>query len=249
MSLHRFLALTALPLATTFALSGCDFDLFDFEDGGGLINVHTTHHASPEDGRFPERPAPDRIEFTNDEGWDVLVSEALVATAGVHLEACDGAQHEVSMYFGTVPESLLERDCDLKGLGGSFMPPGRYCGATVTYAPYAAHENPDGYDNPVEAADGTTVFLKGVARKGEQEVFFELSTDAVFDVTVDLDRPLEIYSDHIGHEDVTLSKSYDRFFDGVDFNEIDSLDADALLPSVLEFETRVSAGITPNPMP
>lgn len=247
MSLPRLLTLVALPLAATFALSGCDF--FDFEDGGGLVNVHTTHHGTPEGGQFPERPAPDRIEFTNDEGWDILLSEALVATEAVRLEECGGSEQAIDMYFGTVPESLIRKDCDLLGLGGALIPEGRYCGATVTYAPYVADENPDGYDNPHADADGSTVFLKGVARKGEQEVFFEISTDAAFDVSVELDVPIKINEDHIGNEDVTLSKTYDRFFDGVDFNEIDALDADTVLPSVLEFETRVTAGITPHPVP
>ena len=54
--------------------------------------------------------------------------------------------------------------------------------------------------------------------------------------------PLAISAEEPFPVDLTLSKTYDRFFDGIDFDGFDSADMDANIMAVLELETRVAFG-------
>ena len=68
-------------------------------------------------------------------------------------------------------------------------------------------------------------------------------------VTGDLDistimngGPLKITAEEAFPVDLTLSKTYDRFFDGVDFSSFSEDDVNANIMAVLELETRVAFG-------
>ncbi len=235
--------------AATLALTGCD-NLFGLgPEPTSLLQVNVTHHATPEDGQFPDtRTTLGNREFPTDEGWSVTLTEAFVVTAEVSLQTCAGAEIALERYWGALPENFHREDLDLSTFGGATLSPGDYCGVTVTYGPFSpADEAARHHDKPKDEAmlDGATVFIAGYARRGDELVEFELRNTERLTIDLPINasgEPLRVSGEEAFPVELTLSKTYDRFFDGIDFSELSMDDLNANVLAVLEVETRLSSG-------
>lgn len=241
---------TALLLtAAMLSIPGCDV-LDGLEgDRSAMVQVHVTHHATPEAGVFPDRGEEGEFRtFETDEGWTVTLQEAFVVTASATLVACDGSTLPLGLYWGALPENITDSDLGLFSFGGAEVEPGDYCSVRVEYGPYvpgdvaAPHDMPEDED----ALVGATAYVRGFAQKGDEMVLFELRATDRISVEVDVQAedggPLRVSGDEPFPVELTLSKTYDRFFDAVDFATLDESDLSANMMAVLGSETRVSHG-------
>lgn len=236
-----FLAAATLLVPTLALSSGCDL-LTQLQQRTGIVDVFAGSHGNPdEQGNMPARNGGQLI-LVNDMDWEVYVNEAFVTTSAVTLQACDGERYDVDLYWGPLAEDLRETaDTEINGLGGVRANSGNYCELLVEFAPSAeAASNPD--------ATGTTVYLSGVALKGEARVDFLWVTDMEVDVSVDISaveggQPFNISKDQNFAKKLTVSKSYDRFFAGVDFDEeLSQADIEALIAATLSEGTIAKVG-------
>jgi len=243
---RRVTPLLALLPAIAVA-TGCDL-LEQYEDSGGTVNVFSTHHATPRDGDVPERNG-NAIRTTTDTGWDLIVSEAHLTTVGVTLNHCDGERaHAVDMYFGAYAENLRAPDLELEGVGAVTVPEGKYCSVTVEYGPYFSGGEASG--TSAAELEENTVFFAGLATRDGIEVPFELTAAFAVEVTTQLDKPLSLDHFESFAKDVSLSKTIDRFFDGIeDFDQMDQVGLEEHFAATLERETRAVLGtsVTPGP--
>jgi hypothetical protein len=233
---HLFAAL----LVPTLALgSGCDF-IDQLSERSAIVDVFTTSHGTPDEaGNKPNRNG-DQLIFTNDMGWQVFVDDAYVTTSAVTLLACDGERYDVEMYWGALAENVGETaDTEVAGVGGVRANSGTYCEVLVSYAP--------SQDADDAMAMGSTVLFTGSAVKGNQRIEFTWSSDVELEVEVDISEaeagaPFEIGRQEYFSKKLTISKSYNHFFDGVDFAEelsqddIEALITDSLLEGTVAFE-------------
>ncbi len=246
LSLRANAAALALIAGAVFT-GGCDLiDAFS-DSGDTLITVFANHHATPENGAVPDRGGDGDLRvFENDEGWTVHLADGLITTTGVTLHRCDGAQAPVEFYFGSVAEDLRSADLDRKTLGGTEVGAAEFCGVTVHYAPFSAQldEAPASMDAAV--VDGLTIYLHGFAEKGDARVTFTIEVDQSVDAYADLSaRPagaLRIRGNESFPVEMTVSKTYDRFFDGIDFATVTPEDLQAQALAIVELETRIEVG-------
>jgi hypothetical protein len=173
-------------------------------------------------------------------GWQVFINDAYVTTSAVTLLACDGERYDVEMYWGAMAENVGQTaDTEVAGLGGVRANSGTYCDVLVAYAP--TQETDDAM------AMGSTVLFIGSAVKGDQHVDFTWRSDVELEVEVDISevaagQPFSISEQENFSKKLTISKSYNHFFDGVDFAEalsqddIEALIADSLLEGTVAFE-------------
>lgn len=243
MSTPRHLVTTILAGALAFS-SGCEF-LEQFEDGGGLIDVYVTHNPTARDGEFPTHPA-DHFVVEGDDGWEIIVTDAYVTTTAITLHRCDGAKANADFYWGSKCEDLVGADVQAQGVGTVPADEGTYCSATVTYGPFA--EDDGGHGGIDDGGQtGGTVYLTGVAKRGDVDVPFQLSTFGTATVEVDLStiengQPFSMDHDQFFNKQLTFSKTYDRFFDGIEFDQLDSMDLERVVVDTLELETDVVFG-------
>lgn len=207
---------------------------------------------------FPDRGGEDMPRtFENDTGWTVTLLESYITISSLTLVACDGTPYPLEMFWGPCPEDLREEDLDILTVAGGKMPEGYYCGLQVGYGPYHAPAVDPGdedsrHDIPMNSeVDGTTVYLEGGATRnveGEDPVMFELENDRELVVDLDLSElggpgsPLHIAAKENFPKELTVSKTYDRFLDGVDFSSFDADDVEDELDNVLRDNTRVQEG-------
>lgn len=238
-----------LSLTAVFSVSGCD--LFT-EDKGGQINVFAAHHGTAVSSTFPSYGSEgvSRV-FTNDMGWTVRLTEAYVTTKSVELVGCDGATTNVSLYWGPWAEDIIDvGDVVVQGIGGITSSPKSYCSVRVKYEPFFYDEittagggnTPDNTD-----MDGQTVLLTYIAELGESVVSGTFTTQAsiiaeINTTTINDGGPITILSDQRVPVELTLSKTYDRFFDGIDFHTATSDDIDAAVLASLESDSAVTVG-------
>lgn len=241
------LPLAALVFAPTLALvSGCDL-FAALTETSAIVDVFTASHSTPdEQGELPEREG-DQLVFTNDMGWEVFVDEAYVTTTAVTLQACDGERFDIEMYWGAFAENLPETgDLEVQGVGAVRANSGTYCSVLVEYGPFEGGDTP--MDNP--DAIGTTVYIAGKALKDGVIVPFTWKTSVALEVEVDISevqqgKPFEIRKTEYVSKKLTVAKTYDRFFDGVDFDALGELgqdDIDSLLADTLTHHTQAFAG-------
>ena len=239
--------------ASTFALAGCDAigALKSFEEDSNDLVVYTTHYATPENGIFPDRGADSEARvFENDLGWRVVLTNAYVVTAAVELVSCKGNQVPVDMYWGPCPEDMTTTDLDSAAIGGMVTPAALYCEIIIDYGNY----DPDAsgsseFKHPIPddpEVVGATIYLAGYAELGDQSVPFDLRyTDSVsttLDIsTIDDGAPFRVEKGTMQAE-LTLSKTYDAFFQGVDFTNLDEAALTARLGDILVDQTRASVG-------
>lgn len=243
----RNIILTA-GLSAAIGTTGCEqLGLLDaLEERSSLVQVFATHHASPEDGRIPDRGGDGQSRvFDTDEGWTVTLTQGYVVTTGVTLHRCDGAAEPVELFWGPFAEDILDTDLDLFTVGSAEVEPGRFCSMTVHYGTYDAQEGAAGPE--ADVVDGATVYLHGLAERGDESVPFEVRAQGGVDVDLDLSSmedgaPLRVTGEESFPVELTLSKTYDRFFDAIDFTAMAQLDMGEHVLGVLEGETRVAPG-------
>jgi len=242
---HRFAALLGLLMPL---VGGCDpqswFD--DVQHERQLVDVLVTHHATPENGSFPDRggDGESRI-FVTDEGWEVQLLEAIVVTSATTLHQCDDGPIEIDMYWGALPEDISQRDLDALTLGSTKVESAEFCALTVHYGPYVP--GADAAPRSNEAIDGATIYMKGGASKDGVVVEFEIRVVDALDVDLDLSRvshgaPLSVDGKQGFPTELTVAKTYDRLFDGIDFATVAQPDLEAQVLAMLAMETRVSLG-------
>lgn len=246
MSIRRFPALTALLLVPVLGSSaGCDF-LDSLSQSSVIVDMFATSHGTPDSqGELPDRNGP-QLVFANDMGWEVYLDDAYVTTTALSLESCSGDRFDVEMYWGPLAEDIpAHGDYELHGVGGVRAMGGSYCSLVVQYGPSEV-----GMDNP--DALGSTVYLAGTAIKDDQTIEFVWKTELAIDVDVDISEidggdPFHVGDNEFVSKKLTVAKTYDRFFDGIDFADIDSLgqaDIDALLTDTLDQQTAAFVGTT-----
>lgn len=232
-------------------VGGCD------EAGGALLYVFSTHHATPEDGMFPDRGGEDMPRtFPNDMGWTVTLLESYITITSLTAVACDGTAYPLDMFFGPCPEDIRETDLDLVTVGGRKMPEGDYCQLIVGYGPYQTPNDDPSDDETLHSVptttdiDGTTVFMTGGAFADPEAEAVEFELRMGKNLTVELDltdlegpgKPMEIAAQEDFPVELTVSKTYDRFLDGVDFDTLDEEDVEDQLDNRLREVTRIQAG-------
>lgn len=230
---RRFPLLATLLLIPSVGLSsGCDF-LDQLQQRTGIVDVFAASHGTPdEQGNLPTHNG-EQLIFVNDMGWEVFIDEGYVTTSAVILEACDGQRFNVELYWGPLAEDIgATADRESNGLGGVRADSGTYCQMMVEYAPTAdTVENPD--------AIGSTVYLTGSALKGGKHIDFLWKTDMTIEVPVDISNieaggPFRVSENQNFAKDLTITKSYDQFFAGVDFNDkLTQGDVEALISATL----------------
>ena len=238
---RRISTLAAILVPTLALASGCDL-LDQLSQHTGIVDVFAASHGTPdEQGNLPTRNG-EQLIFVNDMGWEIFVDEAYVTTSGVTLQACDGERFDVELYWGPLAEDIGQTaDSELAGLGGVRADSGTYCELLVEYAPTAE-------EVPNSDAVGTTVYLTGSALKDGQHIDFlwksSVEVQAEVDITaVEAGKPFRISEDQQFSKKLTVSKSYDGFFDGVDFAEpLTQGDIDALIAASLEDGTIAKLG-------
>lgn len=235
----------SLALAAAALLSGgCDLIDALSDEGDTLVTVFSNHHATPTDGFVPDRGGDGELRvFENDAGWTVHLTGGLITTQGVTLHRCDGTQSPIEFYFGSIAEDLRSADLERRTLGGTEVGAGELCGVTIHYGPFSAATD-DAPDEMDEAqVDGLTIFLQGYAVRGEETIPFEIAVESATDVFTDLSErpsgPLKIKGDEDFPVELTVSKTYDRFFDGVEFDTLTDEDLSQNALAVLQLETSV----------
>jgi|LNFM01.2.fsa_nt_gb hypothetical protein len=246
---HRLLGLS-LAFCAAPLLTGCE------ADQSSLLYVFSTHHATPEDGQFPIRGEDDQPRvFDNDLGWTVTLVESYVTIEAVTLISCSGTTLPLDMFWGPCPEDLRDEDLLALTVAGRKVDPGDYCELVVDYGRYRMPEIEPGADDtrhevPAnEDVEGTSVYLRGAAQMGEdgELIQFELRGTGSQSVSLDLTtveegHALRVSESQAFPEVLLISKTYDRFFDGIDFADFDVDDAEDELDDILEDETRIQSG-------
>ncbi|MBC8069273.1 MAG: hypothetical protein IAG13_13135 [Deltaproteobacteria bacterium] len=234
---HRIASALGLSL---LASAACD--IFEgLENPRTLVNVAVTHHATPEAGAFPDRGADGETRtFETDEGWSVILEKAYVTTSAVTLHRCDEGEVDFDFYWGPLAEDMRTQDLDMQTLAGEPVRSSEFCGMAVQYGP------DPGYVSDV-AYGGATFYLEGTAAKAGVVFPFTVSSFETLDVSLDLSTmdggdPLVVEGGEDAPVELTVSKTYDRFFDGIDFGSAGAGDLQAQVASVLVLETSVSRG-------
>ena len=250
---RTLLAFCALATAT---LSGCSF-FDDILDPQSVANVRffATHAGTPdENGVYPDYGDNETTRvFMNDTGWQISLSEVFVTTAEIRLVECAGPATPIEMFWGPCPEAFIsEDDLDSVTLGAVTVPDGDYCGVDVIYAPYKPP--PEGDDHIAPGNDKIldhTILVVGVARRGMgpdlEEVPFEIlskkTATARLDVSaLEFGGPIHLEDENFPR-DLTVIKTYDTFFDGVDFSVDGPPEIEAAIFAALELDTYAYDGV------
>jgi hypothetical protein len=234
---HRNASVLGLALVL---FTGCEL-IDDLQHPRTLVNVAVTHHATPEAGTFPDRGADGEMrKFETDDGWTVMLTHAYITTAGVSLRRCDEEELDFQLYWGPLAEDINAQDLDALTVAGMAVGASEFCGIAIDYGP-----NPDYAGEPEYG--GATFFLSGGATKDGVTLPFSITSQAPLHVDLDLSAmdaggPLAVEGTEDFPVDLTVSKTYDRFFDGIDFATATPEDREAQVASVLALETAVSLG-------
>lgn len=244
--------LNALLAASTLGLAGCDLLVKEAK-----VYVAITHHAT----RTPEGVLPDYGEpdfprtFVNDLGWEVTLAEGVVVHTAAQIESCEGEAFDMAMPHGPLPEYQLDRDQMQSDFATVNLPEGTYCKLRVEYGRYlrataeAAEDTPHELKGHTEL-EGVTVYLAGTADKldgaGESINWgFKTSETTIVELdlsTIENGRPFTVTGDEPNGKFMTVAKTYDAFFRGVDFAALDDAAIEASLLETLSAETYVVLG-------
>ena len=245
-------AAVAMALATG---AGCE--LFESEV---VVSLAISHHGTRgEDGKLPDYGAPDAARiFVNDKMWEVSLAEGVIVTAGAQIETCSGVAHDFTLPYGPLPEYQLAQDKDLVDFATVSLPKGTYCKLRVEYSRYQATAAAAAPDTPYSVQghadiEGLTVYLAGTAENidpnGDGKVVnwgLKTASTVIAELdlsTIDGGQPFTITGDEPGGRALTVAKTYDVFFRGVDFATFDQAALEAGLPDVLKSDTYVIAGV------
>jgi hypothetical protein len=244
-----FLALCTL---LAIASSGCGLGLFGTTTA--TVRFFATHAGTLGDEGYPDYGDHETTRvFVTDMGWQVALSEVFVTTAEVRLIPCEASTGTpIEMFWGPCPEAFVStNDLESVPLGAVTVDDGTYCDIDVVFGPFVA---PPGGDEHIAVGNQmiqeNTLVVTGIARRGEGATLEEIPFQIVSDVeivarldtsTLEADGPI-VLEDENFPRDLTIIKTYDRFFDGVDFATATPADIEAAILTALEFETVVYDG-------
>lgn len=232
------------------ALCGSACGLVDPEvaNDGSLLGAFTAHHGTPANGVFPERNGPP--VFTTNLGWEVVLDSAYITTVGMTVHSCVGAERQdIDMYWGALPEDISLLDLETYPLGGVKLSSGDWCGVTVHYGPFF-EGGPDDYQMPNPEAIGSSIWIRALATKDGQMVPVELSVTEPLDVLLSLTDPVggnPLVVTDSNNPQVTISKSYDKLFEDVEFGVASEEEIGDLVYDALSRHTFVTLGTVISP--
>lgn len=252
-TLHRRTLLLSASLLV--AGSGCGglIDLIQGDDQA-TVRMFATHAGTPTEDGYPDYgdSITTRV-FTNDMGWQLSLAEVYVTTAEVRLVECSAQLGEaIEMFWGACPEDFVGTDDrESLALGAITIGDGQYCRVDVTFGPYIPSEQSADHINPENSMiEGNTILIIGTARRGEgatlEEVPFEIVSDAEVTARANIaeienGRPLTLEDENFPR-DLTVLKTYDTFFEGIDFSVATPADIEAAVLAALEQDTVVLLG-------
>lgn len=241
----------AAALVLCVGAGGCDL-LDAMNDTGGLVQIFATHHATPRDGDFPGGAEGEDRVFETEDGWTIVLDDAYVVTSSVVLKHCDGSSVPLDMHWGQLPENLTWQDLEVRNMGSLEAPAGQYCSLEVDYEPYDPESFAgEPYERPkVDDLVDATMYLRGFAFLGDARIDFEFRSEDQISVELDLRHidnggPFTMREREAFPRELTISKTYDRFFDPVELDitkGLDVEDASHMALGVLADETRVTLG-------
>jgi hypothetical protein len=249
--------LIALSSLLAVGSTGCSA-LVDLIDGDPVATVkfHATHAGTPTEDGFPDLGDEETTRvFTNDQGWLISIHELYVTTAQVRLVRCSASEGtSIEMFWGACPEDFVStNDRETFPLGAVTVTDGDFCRVDVHFAPFIHEAESDEHINPDNPMiEGNTILLNGIARRGEgmtlEEVPFSVVSDTVVVAEVDIGgieqgQPFHLEDENFAR-DITLLKTYDHFFDGIDFATATPAEIEAAVLSSLELDTRAYLGDT-----
>lgn len=247
-------SLLALCTLLTVASPGCA--LVDLIDGDPVATVRlfATHAGTRGDDGYPDYGDEGETRvFMNDTGWQLALDEVYVTTAAVHVVRCaEPTGTAIEMFWGPCPESFVATD-DLESvpLGAVTVTDGEYCALDVVFGPFVPP--PEG-DEHIAIGNSmirdNTIVVIGTARRGmepnREEVRFEIVSDVELTARVDISKleqgkPMRLHEEHFPR-DLTIVKTYDHFFDGIDFSTATEAEIEAAILAALEFDITVREG-------
>jgi hypothetical protein len=240
----------------SLALGGCE--------ALGSYEVHTIINAAHHGMRGPDGKLPSYGEeekarvFVNDLGWTITLSDGFVVTTAARLETCEGEQVDVTLPFGPFPEYWLAQDKNVEDFAQIELAEGEYCRLIVEYGRYRSDVASMAEDEPFPVRDlqklaDTTLYLGGYADRpdgngGTITHSFSFRTDQTVRVELDLSTlgkdgtPWRVSGDELSSLNLTVLKTYDVFFQGVDFDALDVPAIEAKLPQMLADNTTIISG-------
>lgn len=236
--------------------AGCDL----LGPGDTVTAINGAHHAGRNDaGVLPNYGEPDESRvFTNDLGWTITLSDGFVVTTAVRIETCDGKSLDLEMPFGPFPEYWLDRDKNVTDFARGPLNEGEYCMLHIEYGAYLADTATAAADAPfavkrAEALEGTTLSLIGYAERddgmgGFITHPFVLGSAETVSVSLPIDKvaskggPFKVSGEEPNQLNLTVGKTYDQFFAGIDFDDFDPAALEAELPRLLAEQTGVILG-------
>ncbi len=249
--LNRATASLLVLGATLSSTAGCELAdvLGGIDNPRTLVNVSTTHHATAAQGVFPDKGGDGEIrEFDTDLGWSITLVRAYFTTADITLVECDGESTSLDMYHGPLAEDVTARDLEMLTVGGIEVRSAEFCAMQVHYGPYPMTSSTNGLDPRIA---GATFYLEGAAVRGDVVIPFEIRSDMPIDAELDLSAidaggPLVVDGKEEFPVELALSKTYDRLFDGVDFETATADDLTLQVGAALALESRVGLdGVAP----
>lgn len=213
--------------------------------GRTLVQVVAAHHGTVDDeGDYTDNGRGSSRNFPSDEGWRINLTTGYISISGLTLHDCDGNVAEVPLYRGSVAEDLIYAD-DLErtAVGSITVPPVSLCQMTVHYGPF----DPDESENVprTSAIEGNTVYLEGsavISGDDSSRKEFKIRVREELDVEIDMSEmndggPMKVSGREDFPIELVVLKTYDRFFDGLDFASASTSDLEDNVAAVLELET------------
>jgi hypothetical protein len=229
------------------ASPGCELPGWD---SNATVRFFAAHAGTETEAGYPDYGDEETTRvFMTDMGWQIALHDVFITTAEVKFVRCDeDSGTSIEMFWGPCPESFVStNDLESVPLGAVTVEDGNYCSIDVVFGPFVP---PTGGDEPHVAIgnpmiEGNTLHVRGFARRGEppmqEEVLFEIVSDVELTARIDVSTfqnggPIKL-ADEQFPRDVTLLKTYDRFFDGIDFSVATEADIEASIIAALESQT------------
>ncbi|WAS97847.1 hypothetical protein [Nannocystis punicea] len=235
------------------SLSGCEALL----EPKTKVSLAISHHGTRDgNGVLPNYGEADAARvFVNDKGWEINLAEGVIVMTAAQVESCAGESFDFELPYGPFPEYQLAQDQDLVDFAAVELPEGTYCKLRVEYGRYQSSLAEQAFDTPFQvhghaSVEGLTVYLAGTAADptgAKEGANWKFQTSQTSIVELDLSkaddgRPFRITGKEPGGRALTVAKTYDAFFRGVDFSDFDAEAISGRLLEVLKAETYVIVG-------
>lgn len=223
--------------------------------------VNGAHHgARDESGTVPNYGGAGEARiFDNDLGWHIVLSEGFVVATAAKIEPCEGEGVPLGLPFGPFPENLTDLDARVTDFALIDLRADEYCNLIVEFGRYQGSVAAMAEDEPfpignLSNVEGASIFLAGTAEKpdgmgGSTVINFGFRSEQTVIVNLDMSTledggPWTITGDEPNGRALTVAKTYDEFFRGVDFATVDKAAFEKELPDRLAAQTRLVLGTT-----